>query len=89
MTDTGQHEPSAAERQQLHGPPPAADPTDQAPPEPEAAEPGPCKECGRRGDTVLALVGLGVAVVIAVMAVDLLLDGQLSALVFGRADGSE
>lgn len=97
-----QHEPSAAERTALHGPPippPAGDPgpaampaAEQIGPDPDPEEPGPCKDCAGRGDKMLAVIALGVAAVIAVMAVDLLTGGQLSAIVFGRAagpDGSE
>lgn len=98
--DAEQHEASAAERAALHGPPippPAAGPGPAMPaaehgPDPDPEEPGPCKECAGRGDTMLALVALGVAAVIAIMAVDLLSGGQLSAIVFGRTagpDGSE
>lgn len=95
-----QHEASAAERAALHGPPipppagdpgPAAMPEAERGPEPDPAEPGPCKDCAGRGDMMLAVIALSVAAVIAIMAVDLLTGGQLSAIVFRQAgdDGSE
>lgn len=92
--DDEQHEPSAAERQAAAAaaepkPAPAGDPGPG--PDPDPAEPGPCADCAGRGDRLLAVIALGVAAVIAIMAIDLFTGGQLSGLAFGGrpADAGE
>lgn len=46
----------------------------------------PCEDCANPSERIMGLLGIGAALALAFIGVDLLTGGQLSRVLFGRGD---